>query len=638
MNVVRIFRTTSLQGWLRTASLVAGAACFAICGAAVVILGRVETGVTELSDNIAGSAVPATELIRAANEVSLKVSVFTRTRCEVDRKAASAEFNTALKTMARIRVELAALEEGQATASLIRAALPRMHAWRAAFADTAKYFEQSERSTRGIAAQCSLLTTLCTQLTTDDGTVIPGARAPQHRKTFEVGLGLIGEAQNSVLFASSLLDPAQLDRALAAQQKLAASVSEVLAATAPSDLREFVDEVGQKIKDLGDELANLKTGITQRNHAQEQLVAAGNATLALIDPVVRQSMQSTLVTASDASRQLRVTVSGLAAAALIVPLFGLVLGRLINNRIHRRIGPITRRVGEMATHTATSTQQADTDASALAATAEEQSSAIEMINANAKSVAAATHTNLESMRGATALTGQASERVTLGAASVTSLNSAMSDIRGSSRRIQETVATIEEIAFQTNLLALNAAIEAARAGEAGRGFAVVAEEVRRLAMRCATAARESSDFVALSQATTTRGVTATDQVAREFAAITEHIANIRTLVEKTADSSQSQTAEIDAMIAALKELNAGTTQLAQQATRGAGFASELHTQARQLQNDAAELTTFLTPHQQARPGGENTPLDKVPTPAVRADWKPAGPTRIAAPRFAAIES
>lgn len=74
----------------------------------------------------------------------------------------------------------------------------------------------------------------------------------------------------------------------------------------------------------------------------------------------------------------------------------------------------------------------------------------------------------------------------------------MEGISQSLCRIAEITGVIEGMAFQTSLLALNAAVEAARAGESGRGVAVVAAEVRALAQRSASAAREIKDLIGRS--------------------------------------------------------------------------------------------------------------------------------------------
>src|SRR5690606_11591866 len=107
---------------------------------------------------------------------------------------------------------------------------------------------------------------------------------------------------------------------------------------------------------------------------------------------------------------------------------------------------------------------------------------------------------------------------------------AMGDIEKSSGEINDILTVIDEIAFQTNLLALNAGVEAARAGDAGKGFAVVAQEVRELAQRSATAARDISQLITSSASDVENGVDlvlktgdSLEQIQGNIQAINEHI-------------------------------------------------------------------------------------------------------------------
>lgn len=113
-------------------------------------------------------------------------------------------------------------------------------------------------------------------------------------------------------------------------------------------------------------------------------------------------------------------------------------------------------------------------------------------------------------------------------------------MRKSAEEISSVIQSIEAIAMRTNILALNAAIEAARAGEAGKGFAVLADEVRKLASKSASAARESRTLI---EDTIFRTIESSDNaknVSSTFDEILGELNQIVELVGGVAMASQEQ--------------------------------------------------------------------------------------------------
>jgi methyl-accepting chemotaxis protein/methyl-accepting chemotaxis protein-1 (serine sensor receptor) len=173
------------------------------------------------------------------------------------------------------------------------------------------------------------------------------------------------------------------------------------------------------------------------------------------------------------------------------------------------------------------------------------------------------------------------------------METAIDEIGGSSNKISKIIKAIDEIAFQTNILALNAAVEAARAGEAGAGFAVVAEEVRNLAQRSATAARDTASLIEESMAKSNGGKSKVDRVARAIHGVAGEAAKVKVLVEGVNASSRQQMRGIDQVAIALTQLEQITQKTSATAEESAAAAEQLKAQSDGMYGMAGELAAMV---------------------------------------------
>ena len=137
---------------------------------------------------------------------------------------------------------------------------------------------------------------------------------------------------------------------------------------------------------------------------------------------------------------------------------------------------------------------------------------------------------------------------------------AMEAIQTSSKQINQIVSVIDEIAFQTNLLALNAGVEAARAGDAGKGFAVVAQEVRQLAQRSASAAKEIASLLKRSTDEVSSGVSLVEKAGHSLTGIGAHVQSINERIHEIMESTREEASTLIEINSAVSGLDAMTQQ------------------------------------------------------------------------------
>jgi methyl-accepting chemotaxis protein len=230
-------------------------------------------------------------------------------------------------------------------------------------------------------------------------------------------------------------------------------------------------------------------------------------------------------------------------------------------------------VQQTADQVTSGSQNISATAEELSQGATEQSANVEQVSSSMEEMNSTVAQNADNARATASIAEKAAADAEEGGKSVGETVQAM-------KSIAEKIGIIEEIARQTNMLALNAAIEAARAGEHGKGFAVVAAEVRKLAERSQTAAKEISGLSGTS-------VEIAEKAGKLIEDIVPGIQKTAELVQEINASSAEQADGIQQVTQAVNQLDQVIQQNAGATEEMASTSEELSGQAVQLQEMAA---------------------------------------------------
>lgn len=226
----------------------------------------------------------------------------------------------------------------------------------------------------------------------------------------------------------------------------------------------------------------------------------------------------------------------------------------------------------------------------LSGRVQEQAAALEETSATMNEMSSAVQTNTANAKKVADLAYQVQHQASAGVEVMQKTITAMQSIQESSNKIADIVSIIDSIAFQTNLLALNAAVEAARAGEHGRGFAVVAGEVRALAQKSASAAKDIKDLINDSVARIEAGTHLADKSGEMLTGITDSIAGVATMVEQIATASAEQSQGIEQVHRAIANIDRVTQENAALVEETSAAAESLDVEANRLKDNMSFFT------------------------------------------------
>jgi len=257
------------------------------------------------------------------------------------------------------------------------------------------------------------------------------------------------------------------------------------------------------------------------------------------------------------------------------------------NMIVKTFGGIINDINQAALQVAEDAKAISNDSARLSDGSQEQASAVMRLNATIDGITDQINTSAETAKKASELALETKKSAEKETHMMEETLKAMDGISESSDKISKIIKVIEDIAFQTNLLALNAAVEAARAGEHGKGFAVVAEEVRSLAGRSQSAAKDTTALIDESVKKASEGAEITQKTAKELESVVGRITEITGLIDTIAEASRSQSQSIG-------QISSETSQVSDVTQANTTISQDVAASAAQLSNQADLLKNTVS--------------------------------------------